>query len=70
MLDIRFVRENLDTVAQAMKNRNAAWDSSRFAELDESRKRAIVSEETLQAKRNAASKAIGQMMGQGKRDEA
>jgi len=70
MLDVRFVRENLDTVAQAMKNRNAAWNSSRFSELDESRKKAIVTEESLQAKRNAASKSIGQMMGQGKRDEA
>ncbi|WP_139651732.1 serine--tRNA ligase [Raoultibacter phocaeensis] len=70
MLDIRFVRENQEAVATAMKNRNASWDSSRFSELDEARRAAIAEEEALQAERNAASKAIGQMMGQGKADEA
>ncbi|WP_417142732.1 serine--tRNA ligase [Raoultibacter massiliensis] len=70
MLDIRFVRENQEAVATAMKNRNASWDSSRFSELDEARRAAITEEEALQAERNAASKAIGQMMAQGKKDEA
>lgn len=70
MLDIRFVRENQEAVAVAMKNRNASWDSSRFSELDDARRSAIAEEEALQAERNAASKAIGQMMGQGKADEA
>ena len=53
-----------------MKNRNASWDSSRFSELDEARRTAITEEESLQAERNAASKAIGQMMAQGNNDEA
>lgn len=70
MLDIRFVRENQEAVAVAMKNRNASWDSSRFSELDETRRAVIVEEESLQAERNAASKAIGQMMAQGKKEEA
>lgn len=70
MLDIRFVRENQEAVATAMKNRNASWDSSRFSELDEARRSAITEEESLQAERNAASKAIGQMMAQGNNDEA
>ena len=70
MLDIRFVRENQEAVATAMKNRNASWDSSRFSELDEARRTAITEEESLQAERNAASKAIGQMMAQGNNDEA
>lgn len=70
MLDIRFVRENQEAVATAMKNRNASWDSSRFSELDEARRAVITEEEALQAERNAASKAIGQMMAQGKKDEA
>ena len=38
MLDIRFVREHLDEVATAMKNRNHSWDSEYFQELDESRR--------------------------------
>lgn len=70
MLDIRFVRENQEAVALAMKNRNASWDSSRFSELDETRRAVIVEEESLQAERNTASKAIGQMMSQGKKEEA
>ena len=70
MLDIKFVRENQEAVAQAMKNRHASWDAERFSRLDEERRAAIVEEETLQAERNAASKAIGQMMAQGKKDEA
>ena len=70
MLDIRYVREHQEEVAQAMKNRNASWDSARFSELDEARRAVIAEEEALQAERNTLSKSIGQMMGQGKKDEA
>ncbi|MEG0071256.1 MAG: serine--tRNA ligase [Raoultibacter sp.] len=70
MLDIRFVRENQDAVAKAMEDRNARWDKKRFAELEEARRAAIAEEEALQAQRNSASKAIGQMMGAGKTEEA
>lgn len=70
MLDIRFVRENQEAVAQAMANRNFPWDSARFAQLDEARRHAIKEEEALQAQRNAISKEIGTLYSQGKRDEA
>ena len=70
MLDIRFVRENQEAVAEAMKNRNASWDAARFTELDEKRREVIAKEESLQAERNAASKSIGKMMAEGKQDEA
>ena len=70
MLDIRFVREHLDEVATAMQNRNHMWDSARFQELDESRRASIAKEEELQAKRNAISKSIGKLMGEGKKEEA
>lgn len=70
MLDARFVRENPEAVATAMKNRNYPWDPSRFANLDEQRRAAIVEEEALQAERNSASKEIGALMGAGKKDEA
>lgn len=53
-----------------MKNRHAAWEPDVFAELDGKRRGAITQEEALQAKRNAVSKSIGKMMGQGKREEA
>ena len=70
MLDIRFVRENQEVVATAMKQRSASWDSERFSKFDEDRRGAIAEEEALQAQRNTASKAIGQMMAAGKKDEA
>lgn len=70
MLDIRFVRENLEAVEVAMKNRNASWDSKRFSDLDSSRRSLITEEEGLQAERNKTSKSIGQMMSAGKKDEA
>ena len=70
MLDLKFVRENQEAVAQAMKNRHASWDASRFSELDEARRAAITEEEALQAERNATSKSIGQMMAAGEKDKA
>ncbi len=70
MLDIKFVRDNQEAVAEAMKNRNASWDASRFSQLDETRRAAIAKEEALQAERNAASKSIGAMMAAGQKDQA
>lgn len=52
MLDIRFVRENQEAVAEAMRNRNFAWDAQKFSDLDEQRREAIAAEESLQAQRN------------------
>ncbi len=71
MLDIKFVRENPDLVDQSCSSRqNAHWDRGRFFELDEERRRVISEVEGLQAERNAASKKIGELMREGKRDEA
>lgn len=70
MLDIKFVRENQELVANAMKNRNAKWDAEKFSQLDEERRAAIADQESLQAARNAQSKAIGALMKEGKKDEA
>ena len=70
MLDIRYVRDNQEAVAQAMANRNFPWDAELFASLDEQRREAISAEESLQAERNAASKEICKLMGAGKKEEA
>ncbi len=71
MLDIKFVRENPDVVdASCASRQNAHWDRERFFELDERRRELIVEVEGLQAERNAVSKEIGQLMRDGKRDEA
>ncbi len=70
MLDIRYVREHQEAVAQAMENRNFPWDAAKFSELDERRRAAIAQEEGLQAQRNTLSKQIGGMMAAGKKEEA
>ncbi len=70
MLDAKFVRDNLDVVAQAMADRGAEWDSGAFEKLDLRRRELIGEVEVRQARRNEASKAIGALMKEGKREEA
>ena len=71
MLDIKFVRENPDLVDKACESRqNAHWDRDKFFELDEERRSVIAEVEALQAARNSASKEIGQLMREGKKEEA
>ncbi len=70
MLDIKFVRENLSAVEEAMAHRNTSFDSQAFLDLDARRREAIQQEEALQAERNTASKQIGQLMKEGKQAEA
>ena len=71
MLDLNFVRENLDTVRQAFADRSFPADSlDRFAELDAERRRVIGEADRINQLRNAASKEIGSLMQAGNRDEA
>lgn len=70
MLDIRFVRENPDAIDAAMASRISSWDREAFFELDGSRRSCIAEVERLQAERNALSKQIGQLMKEGRSDEA
>lgn len=71
MLDLNFVRENLDAVRTAFANRNfPANGLDRFVELDAERRRVIGEADRINQLRNAASKEIGGLMQAGKRDEA
>ncbi len=71
MLDLNFVRENLDTVRQAFADRNfPAGGLDRFVELDAERRSVIGEADRINQLRNAASKEIGGLMQSGKRDEA
>ena len=73
MIDIRFLRENPDIVRQNIRNKfqeDKLPLVDRALELD-GENRAIKQEvEALRANRNKASKQIGALMGQGKREEA
>src|SRR5436309_12853026 len=71
MLDLNFVRDNLDKVRAALEARRfptAALDD--FAQSDVERRRVIAESDQLNSERNTASREIGALMKEGKRDEA
>jgi hypothetical protein len=71
MLDLNFVRENLDAVRTAMANRNfPAGPLDRFVEMDVERRRIISESDAINQQRNAASKEIGDLMKSGDREGA
>jgi len=61
MLDLKFVRENIDYVNDALKRRGTVVTLSGFVELDRARRDILVSVERLRAERNAASEEIGRL---------
>lgn len=71
MLDLTFVRENLETVRTALNSRNFPTNLlEKFAELDSERRRVIGEADKINQLRNSSSKEIGALMQAGKREEA
>jgi seryl-tRNA synthetase len=71
MLDLNYVRENIDKVREALKARH--FDSTTlddFTRADEERRRVIAESDQLNAQRNASSREIGGLMKEGKKEEA
>ena len=71
MLDLNYVRENIEKVRAALQSRGSdvtALDD--FAAADAERKRVIAESDALNAQRNASSREIGGLMKEGKKDEA
>jgi len=60
MHDIRFIRDNPDAFDHALARRGLEPQAQRLIELDEKRREKILALETAQARRNAASKEIGE----------
>ncbi len=60
MHDIRFIRENPDAFDAALARRGLSPEAKRLVALDETRREKILALETAQARRNAASKDIGE----------
>jgi seryl-tRNA synthetase len=65
MLDIALLRKDPESVAQRLASRGFQLDLDALAQLESERKALQVRAETLQARRNALSKAIGQMKSRG-----
>ncbi len=73
MLDIKFVRENPETVKQNIRNKFQDQKLplvDEVLELDAENRRIKQEVESLRAERNKLSKQIGALMGQGKKEEA
>ena len=61
MLDLKFVRENLDKVAEAMKNRHTEVDLDAFRKLDQERRDLLQEVEADNSMRNSVSAEISKM---------
>lgn len=61
MLDLKFLRDNLEEVEKRLKTRGGDTDLSGFKELDARRRRLLTETETLKARRNAVSEEIGRL---------
>lgn len=71
MLDLLFVRENLETVRRAFEKRHYVTDSlDIFVTLDQRRREVIAESDQINQTRNSSSKEIGALMQAGKREEA
>lgn len=71
MLDLNYVRENLEGVRAALGNRGMpAGALDDFAAADAERRRVIAESDRLNAERNAASREIGALMKEGRREQA
>ncbi|EAS50064.1 seryl-tRNA synthetase [Aurantimonas manganoxydans SI85-9A1] len=68
MLDIKWIRDNPDKLDAALARRGAAPLAEQLLKLDEERRAHLTRLQTLQGRRNEASKAIGKAKGTG--DEA
>ena len=71
MLDINFVRANLDIIRKKLEQRAFPLNAlDRFNELDERRRALIHERDELNATRNRESEGIGTLMKAGKKEEA
>jgi seryl-tRNA synthetase len=61
MLDMTWVRDNLATLAEAVRNRGVTIDLDEFRRLDQERRAALREVELLKARRNTASEEIARL---------
>jgi len=65
MLDIKFIRDNLDQVKAGLAKKGFTFDDIEFKRLDDERKSSLTKAQALQAEKKKASKQIGALIGQG-----
>jgi len=62
MLDIKFIRENPDTVKKSIKDRGLKLDLESLLKLDDSRRKALTELEDLRAEKNKANDEISALL--------
>jgi seryl-tRNA synthetase len=62
MLDIKFIRENLELVKKSLENRGLKFDLERLAALDDSRRKILAQLEELRSRKNKANDEITAML--------
>jgi len=62
MLDLKFIRENIDLVKETIKKRNLKLDLSGLIKTDDSRRRLLAELEELRAQRNKANDEISALL--------
>ena len=70
MLDLNFIRENPDLVKAKLADLNMEAPIDEILQLDGQRRELLKEVEALRQERNVGSKAIGQLMREGKKEEA
>jgi seryl-tRNA synthetase len=65
MLDLAFVRENLNLVEKKLRERGSSLTLDQFREVDRDRRRLVTEVETLKSRRNKAGEEIGRLKKQG-----
>jgi seryl-tRNA synthetase len=70
MLDIKFVREHLEEVEQALKNRGQEISLEEYRQREAERRQLLTRLEELRHERNTLSKEVGTLMKAGRREEA
>lgn len=66
MLEIKFIRKNLELVEESLRKRGQEYDLGPFVEADSRRRAILIEVEELKHKRNTVSERIAQMNKEGK----
>ena len=70
MLDLQLIRNELNTIVEALEKRGVSLDKNKIQKFEDKRKTIQIKTEKLQAERNLISKEIGEMKAKGKDTES
>ena len=62
MLDIKFIRENVEVVKKTIENKNAKVDINEFLNMDSQRRTLLAQADALKHQKNVASDEIAKLM--------